>query len=160
MSICKQKEEWAMVKDYPAYYVSNWGRIYSLKRHKLLAFNTDDPTNYARVHLTNKDGVKIKSVHRLVAEAFIPNPDNLPIINHKDEVKCNNYFENLEWCDTKYNTTYSIGKRVRDLSTGIIYPSAREAGRQLDIPFSNICKVCRGKRNSAGGKKFEFVKKT
>lgn len=56
-----------------------------------------------------------KKIHRLVAEAFIPNPDNLPSINHKDENRTNNRADNLEWCTVAYNSTYgTVSQRKRD----------------------------------------------
>ena len=59
---------------------------------------------YVNLHLNGK--MKTIKTHRLVAEAFIPNPENKPMVNHKDEVKNNNAVENLEWCDAKYNINY------------------------------------------------------
>ena len=95
------------VKGYEGYYeVSNLGRVRSTSykgtrilkpslksRYKIVVFCI----NQIKVH---------KLVHRLVAEAFIPNPDNLPQVNHKDEDKTNNCVENLEWCDVKYNSNF------------------------------------------------------
>ena len=109
------EEEWRPIKDYEGLYeVSNMGRVKSLKRHdtlgrekeeKILAL-ANDRLGYKMVSLC-KDGKRtMYKVHRLVAIAFIPNPDNLPIINHKDENKSNNNVCNLEWCTYKYNSNY------------------------------------------------------
>lgn len=112
-------EEWRDIKGYEGLYqVSNEGRVKSLarvwimgkggKRHKgETTMKVPKSSRYCRITLT-KDGIETnKSVHRLVAEAFIPNPNNYPIINHKDENTRNNNVENLEWCDYQYNNTYN-----------------------------------------------------
>lgn len=127
-------EEWRPVVDYEGLYeASDWGRIRSLDiilevpskngklyrrvhKGKLLKFSKsyrDDGTFYYRVVLT-KDGVhKPYSVHVLVAKAFIPNPNNLPQVNHKDEDKTNNSIWNLEWCTPPYNTNYGTANERR-----------------------------------------------
>lgn len=93
---------------YPDYMVSNMGRVKTLKRgkEKILKFEQTN-ANYYRVHLNAKGERKHFSVHRLVALAFLENPDNLPIINHKDENPLNKHVDNLEWCTAQYNTTYN-----------------------------------------------------
>ena len=107
-------EEWRMIKNYPMYEVSNEGRIrsYYNGRHgkreipKILSLKVDK-IGYVFIHLKNNLGRKPIRVHRLVAEAFIPNPNNLPEVNHKDENKNNNSVYNLEWCERLYNVQYS-----------------------------------------------------
>lgn len=116
-------EEWRDIKGYEGLYqVSNFGRVMRLDKvvHDIIKgsmrsriFNghimkllTNKYTNYVSVYIS-KDGHKTRyHVHRLVADAFIPNPDNLPCVNHKDENKANNCVDNLEWCTYQYNSAY------------------------------------------------------
>ena len=114
------QEIWKDVVGYEGYYqVSNLGRIYSIPRnHTKGGFRKLhlDKDGYARVDLYNKNHKgKLFGVHRLVALAFIPNPQNLPMINHKDENPNNNCVDNLEWCDCKYNNNYG----TRNIKLGL-----------------------------------------
>lgn len=93
------------IKSEDGYYVTYDGKVWSEKRKKWLK-PTINSHGYYKVCLNNKQF----KVHRLVAEAFIPNPYNYPQINHKDEVKTNNNAKNLEWCTLQYNVSY--GKRL------------------------------------------------
>ena len=97
---------------YPLYDVSDNGVVYSINyrnTHKEHAMKANkDTKGYYQLRLRNEHGKKMFVVHRLVAMAFIPNPQNLPQINHKDECKTNNNVSNLEWCDNKYNIWRSI----------------------------------------------------
>lgn len=99
-------EEWRAVPGYEGLYeVSNMGNVRNVRRNTLLKLSkTND--GYIQVWLY-KNGIRNRfQVHRLVCQAFLPNPDNLPQVNHRDEVKINNRVENLEWCDGKYNVNY------------------------------------------------------
>ena len=119
-----------------------------------------------------KDGkVKQPTVHRLVAEAFIPNPNNLDTVNHKDEVKTNNVASNLEWLSRTDNNNYGTrNKRIAeaqindpkkskpvqmfDKTTGELlatFPSQSEASRVTGVAFQNISSCCNGKLKSTGG---------
>lgn len=112
------------------------------------------------------DGVKKRFyVHRLVAEAFIPNPDNLPEVNHLNEDKTKNCISNLEWCNRKYNINYGSrnekqgrarGKSVICIETGEEYYSAREAARQLNIPQTGITNCCLGKLKTTHNLHFKY----
>lgn len=97
------------------YFVSNKGRIKSTKWGKeILLKQSETEKGYLQVSLNYGYFRKSKRVHRLVAEAFIPNPNKYKEINHKDENKKNNNVENLEWCDRKYNMNYgTIKERIR-----------------------------------------------
>ena len=147
-------EEWKVIKNYPMYEVSSEGRIRSYyngshgKRiiPKILSLKTDR-IGYTFIHLKNELGRKPLRVHKLVAEAFIPNPDNLPEVNHKDENKSNNSVYNLEWCKRLYNVRYSkvweSNERavLQYTETGIFikeYKSLSEAARDNNITPQSI----------------------
>lgn len=97
----ENKEIWKKIEDYD-YIVSNFGRIKNLKNNNFLK-PQDNRNGYLKVCLSKHGKVKQFLMHRLVAELFIDNPNNLPQVNHKDENKKNNNFSNLEWCTKKYN---------------------------------------------------------
>ena len=90
------------------YYVTEDGRVYSSIQNKWLKICIN-PQGYPMVNLQSNK----KHIHRLVAETFIPNPDNLPVVNHKDENKLNSSVDNLEWCTYKYNNNYGTCKERR-----------------------------------------------
>lgn len=125
------EEIWKPVVGYEGLYeVSSLGRVRSLDRYdrmnhfwkgRILKLCTDG-AGYLMVGLCSNSKVKTYKVHRLVAQAFIPNPDNLPEVNHIDEDKRNNRVDNLEMCDGKYNSNYGTRKdriRVTKLKNGI-----------------------------------------
>ena len=99
-------EEWRAVPGYEGLYeVSNIGNVRNVRKNTLLRL-TKTNNGYIRVGLC-KNGIKTGlRVHRLVAQAFIPNPNNLPQVNHKNEDKSDNSVDNLEWCDQAYNNLY------------------------------------------------------
>lgn len=130
------EEIWKDVKGYEGLYqVSNYGRIKSLnynnwKREEILK-NKLHRDGYLKVTLGGKDKLKYCLVHRIVAEAFIPNPNNYPQVNHKDENKQNNNVNNLEWCTAKYNSNYGThNERVSKKQKGkIISQKVRDSVR-------------------------------
>ena len=87
------------------YAITSCGKVYSYRRKKFLK-PVCEKNGYLRVNLYKDGEMKHYYVHRLVAEAYLPNPEGLPQVNHKDENKANNCLQNLEWCDPKYNNNY------------------------------------------------------
>lgn len=173
------KEIWKPIPGYEGYYeVSNTGKIKSLTRtitdsngrqftrqgqEKALKLNE----GYYTVGL-NKDGIKkLFTVHRLVALAFIPNPDNLPCVNHKDENKLNNNVDNLEWCTKEYNNAYGTRNerisRTTTINSVIMcdkithepikeFLNANIAAKELGYNTStHIYQVLKGERQTACG---------
>lgn len=157
-------EEWRDIHGYEGLYqVSNFGRVKNCVRKTLKTIRTS-VNGYGYVVLSKNCKQKLHLVHRLVAEAFIPNPDNLPQVNHKDENKLNNIYCNLEWCSAKYNINYGEGilrrstirsKKIYQISKdGQIlrtWASANEVKRALGFSQGNIQQCCVGKRKTANG---------
>ena len=166
-------EEWRDIKGYEGLYqVSNLGRVRSLncRGHKgCIGILTPrlDGKGYEMVALYKEGKARNTKVHRLVAQAFIPNPNNYPQVNHKDEDKTNNNVDNLEWCTNEYNHNYgtrnervakSLSRKVICITTGEIFNSMREACRKYDINTGRMTECCQGKRKTAGGYKWEYFK--
>lgn len=161
---------WMPIKGYESLYeVSDRGEVRSLcgryGKNKILKQSVGSK-GYLLVTLCDRGKQKTVNVHRLVATAFIPNPNSFPCVNHKDEDKTNNSVSNLEWCSYYRNNVYghrlskSSAKRsipVRCVETGEIYPSAYAAQRETGIRQSGICNCCHGKLKTTGGFHWEFV---
>ena len=151
------EEIWKDKKDYEGLYqVSNCGRVKSIKFGKEKILKQSIRHGYYCVNLYKNGKHKNYYVHRLVAEAFIDNTDNLSCVNHKDENKQNNVVSNLEWCTHEYNNIY--GTRIErcskpvlqfDLNGNLIkeWKSINECGRN-GFKQSDICKCCRGERKT------------
>lgn len=166
-------EIWKDIKDYEGLYqVSTMGRVRSLKRNntggKILKQCTDKH-GYLRVDLSKNSVKNTKRVHRLVAETFIDNDKNLPLINHKDENKKNNKVSNLEFCTCQYNSTYKKinirkgliqRKPIVQLKNNIqikIWDSATSASKELKISRGNIVSTLKGKRPRAGTFEWKYL---
>ena len=163
-------ETWKEIAGYEGLYeVSDQGRVKSLGNNKSRKEKILKPGKtgggYLKVNLCKDGHKKTVKIHRLVAEAFIPNTDNLETVNHKDEMKTNNTVSNLEWMSQRDNNNYgshnkrvgeALSKQVQmfDKSTGELlatFPSTHEADRVTGIANNSISKCCRGKLKSAGG---------
>ena len=164
-----ESEVWKDIVGYDGLYkVSNKGNVYSVirkdsrgvKHGGIILKPRYSGNGYLQVDLRNNGKRKTKYIHRLVTEAFIPNPESLPQINHIDEVKDNNNVENLEWCDSMYNNNYGtrlerLSKKLRatNIKTGevVTFNSRIEAGRK-GYNTSAISKACRGTYKARTGK--------
>ena len=165
-------ESWKSVVGYDGYMVSNLGRVKSLKRNIILKQYLG---MYSMVTLCKDGRTDSKTVHRLVAEAFLPNPHNYPCINHKDEDKHNNCVENLEWCSYSYNNSYNnkISKISQKMTNGKMakpvnqfdldhnfirtWPSTKEIERVLGIRNTYISKCCLGYYSKTHGYIWEYA---
>lgn len=169
------EEIWKDIKGYEGLYqVSNYGRVKSLNynhtgKEGILSPSTDKD-GYMHLILYKNGERETKKVHRLVAEAFMLNIDNLPDINHKDENPSNNHIDNLEWCTKEYNNNYGThneklskslkGKYAGDknpsarkvicITTGEIFNTMKDAEEKYKVSYHSISKCCRGKQKSAG----------
>ena len=165
----RELARWRVVDEFGGLYeVSDDARIRRRGTTRELVQYADE-RGYFRVRLTIAGKSIWRRVHRLVAAAFVPNPDGLLTVNHKDEDKSNNRSYNLEWADQGYQNTYGTGLERRALarSKPIIqstkdgafirkWTSSTEAGQALHIDSSAITKCCKGKAASAGGFSFQY----
>ena len=188
-----ENEQWKTIDGYEDYEVSNYGRVKSLERidnlgrtikEKILKQSTNN-NGYQQVCLCKNGKRKMFQVHRLVANAFIPNPNNYAEINHKDECKTNNHVSNLEWCNRKYNCNYGsfiekhsgennpktmFGKFGKEhptskkviqltLENEVVrnWNSMMDIKRELGYNQGNISSCCRGRYKSAHGYKWKYT---
>lgn len=181
------EEIWKPIKGYENYYeVSNLGKVRGLRR--LIKYKCGRPyiqegrekvpqkraTGYLFVRLFKDGEEKAFSIHRLVAEAFIDNPNGYPVVNHKGESRTNNVVSNLEWCTHSYNSTYGNARKgceeshrkpvIQETLDGQYVASYRSltdaaiaVGRKDGS--HNIGSVCSGKHYSAYGYKWKFKEK-
>ena len=163
-----EDEVWKPCPDFEnKYLISNYGRIKSIgnanscKRVGFIKLHKKNGMNgYIQVRLYDNGKAKTIEVHSLVAKAFVPNPNHLPMVNHIDENKTNNYYKNLEYCDNKYNTRYSLSKPV-DVYTenGVFvetFEALSDASIKYKIPTRNISRCCKSEYGTAGGFQFRY----
>ena len=173
------KEIWKDIEGYEGKYeISNFGRIksYAQKKNGKITEGYTDKKGYKTIFLYDKpQHGKWHKIHRLVASAFIDNPDNLLQVNHKDENKENNRVDNLEWCTNDYNNHYGTrSKRASESNTCCVttskkvhsidengnveyFDSIGEAERQTGIYHANICRTLVGKTKHAGNRKWYYT---
>lgn len=180
-------EQWKDIEGYNGLYqVSNTGKVISLNwkrtgQIKEMCLKSHNK-GYQQIELVDKNGKKkTHLVHRLVATAFIENPNGLPMINHKDENKLNNNVENLEWCDSSYNAKYYADRHIKGRprefkpseiyhkrSTPIIQTTLSgeyirtwendvSIKHELGVNDWSITQCCRGKRKTAYGFKWHYA---
>ena len=175
-----EKEIWRAHPDIVGIEVSTLGRVRTLDKvvssEKMTRFTKgrilkqkENHNGYMRVTIRIDGKVVHKSVHRLAAQAFLPNPNCLPMVNHKDCDRTNNNVENLEFCTASYNAKYrekygvsrmeAAGKQVFVINLSTLeathFQSQKEAGQALGINVGSINNVIKGRRNQAGGYYFK-----
>ena len=139
------KEIWKTIENFNNYQISSLGNVKNITTGKVLK-STLNGRGYYQVGLSKQNKRYTKLIHRLIAEAFIANPENHQCINHRDEVKTNNSIENLEWCSYQYNNNYGTrterasksrlgeknynAKKVLCIETNEIFNCTRDAARK------------------------------
>lgn len=154
-----EDEEWVEIPDSKGAKISNYGRI---RRNRKILNQTNDKDGYKMVYLGSKLG-RVR-VHRLVATAFIPNPDNLPVVDHIDGVKDNNKWTNLRWMTVQGNTQAASeqGLLVRarkgkiigmDIKTNecVIYNTLSDMSKDTGVDAKRLSQTVTGRTKSAGG---------
>lgn len=162
-------EVWRDIAGYEGIYqVSDQGRVRNKKRRRLLRPNSKK-TKYLQVTLSKNNIPKFCSIHRLVAIAFLPNPLDLPQVNHINGIKTDNRLVNLEWCsrsENQYHRYHVLNKHggypkkaVVCIETNQVYESIRSASQALNINRTSITSVISGRNKTAGGFHFKIYEK-
>lgn len=149
------------IKGYEGLYaVASCGKVWSYRKNKFLKPSNHN-SGYLSVDLYDTSGIrKTCLLHRLVAETYLVNPNNLPQVNHKDENKFNNCLNNLEFSTAIYNNNYgthnkriaeALGRAVYCIELNRHYKSIADAARVLHISGGNISEAVNGNRKIAGG---------
>ena len=160
-------ETFVKVVGFENYEVSNLGKVRNIKSGKVLKPHLNHK-GYLKHHLSKNNKLKELFLHRIIATAFIDNPEGKPCVNHIDENKLNNDLSNLEWCTVKENNVHGTRiKRVAeklsqkviqlDLNGNVLneFESMVQAGQETGVSRSNISSCCNGKLKSAGGYKWK-----
>lgn len=173
------EETWEPVRECcDLYYVSDMGRVWSVASQDFLKVKPMDDHGHLGVCLCDRGRNRYRYIHRLMAEAFMPNPEGYPVVRHFDDDPSNNVLDNLKWGTQKDNIHDSINnghayrftkedrsRRLEKMMTPVIatdletgeelwFESQSEAGRKLGVPQANVYKVLVGERRHAGGYSF------
>ena len=162
------QEIWRDVPGYEGLYqVSDRGRVQNAKRGRVLKPHIN-VNGYLQTTLSKNNKREYPLVHRLVAAAFISNPEGKPQINHKNGIKADNRAENLEWCTMSENLFHrhqilkqpgGRSKPVLCTDTGEVYPSAKAAASALGVSHKGIILICNNKQKTTGKNKLHFIYK-
>ena len=160
-----EEENGVLVPNFPQYMITRKGEVINRRGKRIkqqVARN-----GYLRVSLSNSE-VKHKwfLVHRLVALSFIPNPNNLPQVNHINRNKADNRVENLEWCTALENlkhsnviekATIANFRKIKCLTDGKEYGSIKEVCDLFGVHHSNVVACCNGRRKTCGGMAWQYA---
>jgi len=154
-------EIWKTIKEFPIYSVSNLGRVRNNQSGCIL-IGGHDRDGYRQVTLRHKGKQYNRRICRLVAIAFIPNPNNLPHVNHKDESKNNDSAGNLEWCTAKYNNNYGnrtqkTRRKIKCIELNKIFDGVRVAARHFGCGHTTIRMACNNPERTAKGYHWSYL---
>lgn len=169
------------IPGYTLYKAAADGRIWSVRSGKFL-IPRKRSDGYMQVTLCEGGAKNQEYVHRLIAAAFVENPDHLNVVNHMDEDRSNNNASNLEWCTYEHNSTWgnckkkqreTVGleklqqlartasvkrrRKVKNLDTGIVYESLASACRDTGLLHSGIASACTGRYKTCGGYRWAYA---
>lgn len=185
MNTKNDERSWFRIEGFPDYYANTSGQV--MRNNRLIKPHVYNKYGHQQVRLYKDRKQYAKDLHRLIAEMFIPNPHDYPIVRHLDDDPSNNDISNLAWGTYTDNTADSIRNgtfrfnyhyftpdelrksnetnrtpvKARDIITGEerVYVSQQEAARRLKVSQGNIAMVLSGKRNHTGGYRFEYIDK-
>lgn len=164
------------IKGYEGLYaITSCGKVWSYRRNRFMA-NIPAKDGYLKIGLYKDGKYRTFQIHRLVAEAYIPNPEGKPQVNHLNEVKTDNYVSNLSWATAKENVNYGTRseraaatlkvngstfgkpkKAVYCVELDKVFESTCKAAKELGLDQGSISKCCNGKRSTCGKLHFRFL---
>lgn len=145
-----QNEIWKPIQGFENYYITNYGRVWSTISNQWLKPTLNQRGNYKRYYVSLGSKSK-KQIHRLVAEAFLPNPDNLPEVDHKDTNGLNNHVDNLRWCSHKENMANELTQKnikkntgyfveIEEIATGKKFYGYEEVAKKFEVNKETVRK--------------------